>query len=210
MSFVKRHRPGRPRSERPDHHAGVHPALSTNSVSDNINNARMLPICPTLDTPRRAFLAVLLATGHAACGFTPVYAPGGAGDGLRGSLLVDEPDNRNEFTFVSRLEDRLGRARAAPYSLAYLIKTRTEGVGVTPAQETTRYNLFGQATYSVVDRASGAILATGSVNNFTGYSTTSLIVGSQSVTRDANERLMVILADQVVARLIATSSDWHR
>jgi len=155
--------------------------------------------------------ALLVAImGIVACGFTPVYAPGGAGDGLRGTLLISEPDNRNEFSFVSRLEERLGRAGTAPYTLAYVIETRSEGVGVTPAQETTRYNLFGTVTYSVVDRGSGAILATGKVDNFTGYSATSLIVGTQSVTRDANERLMVILADQVVARLIATAADWHR
>lgn len=146
----------------------------------------------------------------AACGFTPVYGPGGAGDGLRNAILVGAPDNRNEFSFVAQIEQRLGRADAAPYALNYTIKTRSEGVGITPAQETTRYNLFGVVTYSVIDRASGAKLSSGAVENFTGYSATGLVVGTQSVTRDANERLMVVLADQVVARLIATSKDWLR
>jgi LPS-assembly lipoprotein len=156
---------------------------------------------------RRAFLIASLAA-LTACGFTPVYGPGGAGDGLRNAILVGEPDNRNEFTFVGRMEERLGRAQAAPYTLNYTIKTRTEGVGITPAQETTRYNLFGVVTYDVTDRATGAKIASGEVDNFTGYSATSLVVGTQSVTRDANERLMAILADQVFARLIATSKSW--
>ena len=158
---------------------------------------------------RRAFLVVSLAT-LAACGFTPVYAPSGAGNGLRNAILVGEPDSRNEFAFVSQMEQRLGRAQAAPYALNYTIETRSEGVGITPAQETTRYNLFGMVTYDVIDRASGAKVSSGVVENFTGYSATSLIVGTRSVTRDANERLMVILADQVVTRLIATSKDWLR
>ncbi|MCG6904702.1 MAG: LPS assembly lipoprotein LptE [Rhodobacter sp.] len=158
---------------------------------------------------KRSFLAASLAT-LAACGFSPVYAPGGAGDGLRHAILVQEPDNRNEFSFVSQLEKRLGRAQSAPYALNYTIRTRTKGVGITPAQETTRYNLFGIAKYEVIDRATGKSVSSGMVENFTGYSATSLIVGTQSVTRDANERLMVVLADQVVTRLIATSTDWRQ
>ena len=158
---------------------------------------------------RRAFLIAALSV-LAACGFAPVYAPGGAGDGLRGAILVAEPGNRNAFTFVARLEQRLGQPQNPPYALAYAIRTRVDGVGITPEQETTRYNLFGAVDYTVTDQASSTVVTSGTVNNFTGYSATSLIVGTQSVTRDANERLMVILADQIVTRLIATSPDWRQ
>ncbi len=157
---------------------------------------------------RRLFLAAALAP-LAACGFAPVYGPGGAARGIQGMILVAEPDNRNEFTFVARLEERLGRAGAAPYALAYRITTETKGVGITPEQETTRYNIFGEATYRLTERGTRRVLTSGKVENFTGYSATSLIVGTQAVTRDANERLMVALADQVVARLIATAPDWR-
>ena len=155
-------------------------------------------------------LFAIFLTALSACGFSPVYAPGGTGDGLRGSILVDAPDNRKAYTFVGRLEERLGRARAAPYTMAYKIETRSEGVGITPAQETTRYNLFGTVNYTIVEKSTGAVLTSGQVENFTGYSATSLIVGTESVTRDANERLMVLMADQIVARLIATSPDWRQ
>ena len=169
----------------------ISPNASARAVSDNIRAANTLPQHPRADArqplARRFFLAFALFA-LAACGFTPVYGPGGAGDGLRGAILVNEPDNRNEFTFVSRLEERLGRAQAAPFALTYTIETKTQGVGITPAQETTRYNLFGTVTYAVIDRGSGAVIDTGVVENFTGYSATSLIVGTQSVTRDANER----------------------
>ena len=148
----------------------------------------------------RIFFAASLISMLAACGFSPVYAPGGAGDGLRGSILVDAPDDRNSFVFVSRVEERLGRAQAARYTMAYDITTLSEGVGITPAQETTRFNLFGTVSYQIIDTTTGKPVTTGQVENFTGYSATSLIVGTQSVTRDANERLMVVLADQIVAR----------
>ena len=158
---------------------------------------------------KRLFL-LSAAASLAACGFSPVHGPGGAGTALQGRILVDEPDSRNEFTFVARLEDRLGRAQAPQYALSYQITTKSEGVGITPAQETTRFNLLGTASYQVKPLGSDRVLTQGKVENFTGYSATSLIVSTQSVTRDANERLMVILADQITARLIATAPDWQQ
>ncbi len=179
-----------------------------NSVIAIISDAKDLTQCPHGDIPRRATLFGALAT-LAACGFTPVYGPGGAAQGLQGAIFAAEPDTRNGFVFVARLEERLGRPRNAPYLLDYKIDTRSEGVGITPAQETTRYNLFGTVTYTLTDQATGQVVFRGREENFTGYSATSLIVGTQSVTRDANERLMIALADQIVTRLMATARDWR-
>jgi len=165
--------------------------------------------CPGWDIPRRALLIGALTT-LAACGFTPVYGPGGLGEGLQSSILVADPTDRKAFILVARLEEKLGQPQSAPYLLAYSIDTREEGVGITPTQETTRYNLFGSVTYTVTDRTTKKVVFQGQEKNFTGYSATSLIVGSQSVTRDANERLMTALADQIVTRLIATSKDWRQ
>jgi LPS-assembly lipoprotein len=156
---------------------------------------------------KRFFLFAAL-TALTACGFTPVYGPGGAGKTLNGAILVSEPTDRNAFIFVGRLEERLGQPQSARFALDYKITTSTTGVGITPEQETTRYNLFGTIDYSIIERATDTVVNTGTVDNFTGYSATSLIVGTQSVTRDANQRLMVILADQIVAKLIATAPDW--
>lgn len=157
---------------------------------------------------RRLFASTGACLLVAACGFTPVYGPTGEGNALRNRISIAEPDNRNEFDFVAQVEDRLGHVPNAPYKLSYQITTRDEGVGVTPAQETTRYNVFGTAAYQITPVGSKTPIHTGQVENFTGYSATSLIVGTQSVTRDANRRLMVVLADQVIARLIATAPDW--
>ena len=56
----------------------------------------------------------------------------------------------------------------------------------------------------LTDTASGAQLGSGVVNSFTGYSATASTVVTLAAQRDAEERLMVILADQVVARLLST------
>ena len=148
--------------------------------------------------------------GLSACGFSPVYAPGGVGDGLNGLILADEPDNRDAFVFVAQFEKRMGRPEAPTYALRYTIQKRSEGVGITPEAETTRFNVFGGIQYSLVEFGTDREVTSGFVENFTGYSATRLIVSTQSVERNASERLMVILADQVVAKLLATASDWRK
>jgi LPS-assembly lipoprotein len=51
---------------------------------------------------RRAFLLGALAL--AGCGFTPAYAPGGAGAALRGQVRADDPTDSLGFAFVGALE----------------------------------------------------------------------------------------------------------
>ncbi len=159
------------------------------------------------DVPRRTAIFGGLSL-IAACGFTPVHAPGDGGTQLRGMINIAEPDSRNDFDFAARIEDRLGHDSGAPYLFTYKITIREEGVGVTPAQETTRYNVFGTVAYQITPQGGKTPIHTGQVENFTGYSATALIVGTQSSTRDANQRLMTVLADQVIARLLATAPDW--
>lgn len=158
---------------------------------------------------RRALVAVGLAAALAGCGFTPVYAPGGSGAGLSGMIRADAPDTRDGFDFVARIEERLGRSDAPRYALRYQIRTRDEGVGITPSAETTRFNLFGAVTYRLMDLETEAEVANGLAESFTGYSATRFTVSTDAVERDARQRLMKILADQVVTELIATAPDWR-
>ena len=158
---------------------------------------------------RRVAVFGLGTMALSACGFTPVYAPGGQGDGLNGLILADAPTNRDGFVFVGQFEERLGVAQSPVYELQYVIQTRSEGVGITPAAETTRFNLFGGISFKVVEIGSDKTVTSGFVENFTGYSATRLTVSTQTVERDARERLMKILADQVVTRLVTTAPDWR-
>ncbi len=168
-----------------------------------------LALRPSWDIPRRFVLALTLTT-LAACGFTPAYGPNGTSENLRGSILVDRPENRTEFVFVSHLEQRLGQPQSAPYELTYLITTSSQGLGVTPEQSTTRYNVSGRIDFIVKDIAADQVAHRGSVETFTGYSATGSIIGAPSAEEDARDRLMVALADQIVTELIATAPDWKR
>lgn len=151
---------------------------------------------------------ILAPLALAACGFTPAYAPGGAATALLGAVWVQDPKDKNGFDLVERLEERLGRPKTIRYDLAYTITTEAVGVGITTANEITRYNLKGVVDYTLTDRATGARLTGGRVQSFTAYSATGSTVAGLAAEEDAAFRLMRILADQITARLIAASASF--
>ena len=150
---------------------------------------------------RTALLTPLAVLG--ACGFQPVYGPGGTGRALQGQVLVQEPDDRNGFLLVRELEERLGRAGSPAYDLGLTIATEEEGLAIDPAGNTRRFNLLGSVEYALTDVATGAVVTSGKVDNFVGYSATGTTVATLAAEEDAQERLMTILADQIVRRLYA-------
>lgn len=153
---------------------------------------------------RRLFLFSPLAL--AACGFTPAYAPGGAATILTNTVRAADPTDRNGFDFVERIEERIGRPQDHRYELAYRIQTEAIGVGLTADNKITRYNLKGVIDYTLTERATGTRVTGGRVQSFTAYSATGSTVAGLAAEEDAGLRLMRILADQIVARLIAASA----
>lgn len=159
---------------------------------------------PVAQVSRRAFL--LAPLGLAACGFTPAYGPGGSAGKLTETIWVQDPTDKFAFDLVERLEERLGRPESIRYDLAYTITTEAVGVGVTTDNKITRYNLKGVVDYALTERATGAQVTGGRVQSFTAYSATGSTVAGLAAEEDAGLRLMRILADQIVARLIAASA----
>ncbi|MBI6629655.1 LPS assembly lipoprotein LptE [Pontibaca salina] len=169
---------------------------------------------------RRTFLLMPLAL--AACGFTPVYGPGGTGTALHGKIRVDAPDNQDSYYLVRNLEERFGPTTAPEYDLSFTVRTSEQGQAITAAGDITRYSIVGTVDFTLRRAADEAIIASGQVKNFAGYSATGLAVpidpddpsqGSLNAStvqtlaaeRDARERLMVMLADQIATRVLATA-----
>jgi LPS-assembly lipoprotein len=144
----------------------------------------------------------------AACGFTPAYAPGGSGTGLQNTILAAEPHDKPAFDLVERLEERLGPSDNPRFGLNYKIALTPVGVGITTNNAITRYNLTGVVDWNLTDTATGARLTGGKAENFTSYSATGSTVASLSAQEDASQRLMRIIADQIVTQLLATSGQW--
>lgn len=159
-----------------------------------------------LSYKRKLLILGILALG--ACGFQPAYGPNGPAANLQGSVEIQAPNTRNGFNFVRRLEERLGQPQATNYALSYTLQLSEDGLAITQSQVTTRYNVLGVADYSVRDLNTGNVVHSGTVNSFTSYSATGTTVSTSTAKRSAYARLMIILADQITTRLIATSGTW--
>lgn len=145
---------------------------------------------------------VALAGALAGCGFTPVHGPGGSAEGLRGSVRVDAPDTREGFAFVEQMEQRLGRSSAPRYDLSYTIETEEQGLAITGSNFVTRFNVEGVIRYAVRPVGAKDPVTEGVVTAFTSYSASGSTISTLASERDAQARLMVILADRLVARLL--------
>lgn len=150
---------------------------------------------------RRMILFAPLA--FAACGFQPVYGPGGAGAALQNRVQVDPPGDQDTYILVRELESRLGRSDDPLYGLSLGISTAQAQLAVDREGDIGRFNRVATVDYSLRSLADGQVLTSGRVNNFVGYSATGTSVVSLAGSRDAQRRLMTIIADQVVSRLYA-------
>lgn len=149
-----------------------------------------------LSDRRRFLLGLAALAGMAGCRFSPVYAPGGAGRVLQGAVRADDPTQRDEYQFVAALEERLGRPEAPRYALSYRIGQRYVG------GEASRVQVLGTLEYVLTEIATGQELASGRVEGNAGFSTTGTQLAEQAAADDAELRLMRMLADSLVLRLM--------
>jgi LPS-assembly lipoprotein len=156
---------------------------------------------------RRRFGVVLAAAALAGCGFTPVYGPDGTGAALLGQLSLDPPQDRNDYLLQRRIEERLGQATAGAWRLSTQIKTDDIGLGFTTDGDITRYNINGTTDYTLRRTGSSEIFRQGKIQHFTSYSATGTTVATLAAKRDAEVRLMTILADQIIDQLLIISKD---
>lgn len=156
--------------------------------------------------PRRLTRRATLASGLmalAGCGFAPVYGRQGTGNRLIGQIALSAPTSPNTHLFNRRFEERMGRA-SGPLSLSLRLNTEQQSLGTTSTGNTTRYRVLGRASFTLRDSA-GAALTEGKTETFTGYSATGSTVATLAAERDARERLMLLLADQVIDELLLAS-----
>lgn len=154
---------------------------------------------------RRTLLIVGLLGTLAGCGFTPAYGPNGVANDLLNSILIDKPNNHDTYLLNRHLETRLGRSVNPTFAMSTKITVTEEQMAISANNITNRFNVIGQVEFSLRDLASDTVTTTGTVNSFTGYSATGTTAATQAAAHDARERLMVILADQIITRLIATT-----
>ncbi|MFA8387079.1 MAG: LPS assembly lipoprotein LptE [Pelagibaca sp.] len=155
---------------------------------------------------RRALIALSALFAGSACGFTPAFGPEGGASVLQDNLRVVAPDRRDGFLMAQRLEDRFGRNDGGRYVLTATPTIRRQGLATSVEGTTNRFQVTGVVDFALRDTQSDTVVRQGRVNDFTGFSATGSTVATLAAERDATARLMVILADQIVDRLIISAS----
>lgn len=147
--------------------------------------------------------ALLGLLGLAGCGFSPLLGEDGA---ARGVFSFEADETVLGFQLTGRLAERLGTTQSPQYVIKTTIKTSQRAAAITEDGDTSRLNIIGTATWSLVEITTGAQVAAGEVENFTSYSATGSTVATQTAQDDAGARLAVILADLIVTRVLVALS----
>jgi LPS-assembly lipoprotein len=151
---------------------------------------------------KRHFLLAGAAFLVSACNFTPAYGPDGAGSKLEGRIFIEAPSNKDTYLLTRRLETRLGRADSAPMTLSVSVSHRLDGLGATATGSSTRQHRKGTLRYTLSNSKTEKKIDSGKISNFVGYSVTGNTATSLAAERASEERLMNVLADQLVDRLL--------
>jgi len=130
---------------------------------------------------RRAFLIGSLmaaAAGLSACGFTPLYATGGAAGGLSVIEIatpagdIQAPDGRAAYLLREQLNDALARDQARPavyrLTISSLSETR-DPRGLGPTNVASRYEMSLRVEYTLNEIAGGRELKTGAQTVLVSY-----------------------------------------
>ena len=137
----------------------------------------------------------------AACGFKPVYGPGGRAEKLTGRIEVLPPSDEEGRALSQRLEERLGLPQSPDLTLGADIFISEEQLGVLPDGSISRYNVIGRVDWTLL-RGTETVLS-GSEQSFTAYSANSTAVATIVAQRDARRRLMILIADRITADILA-------
>ena len=134
------------------------------------------------------------------CGYAPVHGTNPKTKKLYTSVFVQAPKDRVEFELVRNLEKQFRKNSSSKYQLNYTLTIKEEKGVVSASQTLERYSLFGSLKYSLNDKDGGVVL-TNTAKSFTAYSATGTPLATERAKRDAQDRLMVILAEQVLTRI---------
>lgn len=148
---------------------------------------------------------ILMTAALAGCGFKPAYGPSGTASVLMNQVVIDEPTGNNTYLLVRELEGRLGRVSSGKYGLSVSVTSEQRSIAKSISGVTSRYDVLATADYALRDLDTKEVLTSGKVDSFTGYSTTGSTVATLAAETDAYERLMVILADQILSKLVIFS-----
>ncbi len=151
---------------------------------------------------------LLLASG---CALRPLYAGGTSGavaTALESVQVAPIQGGRPGWLVRAALEDRLGRRESdAPrYRLEVELDDAITGFGIRSDDAVTRERRTLRARYRLVDAERGTVLLDATAGSDAGVDVVSSEYATVAAEQTALERLAVVIADQIVARLALYAS----
>lgn len=153
---------------------------------------------------KRLALLLAIAAATSGCGLHPLYAGGENGHvaQLLHSVAVQPIPGQSGYLVRTALVDRLGSSGEAPrYRLQVQLDDDIEGFGIRGDSAVTRERRTLRARYQLVDSTNGTVVLDATAGSDVGIDVVSSEYATVAAEQSALERLSVILADQIVARL---------
>ena len=150
-------------------------------------------------------LLLVLALALSGCGLRPVYGGGQSGSVAQGLRTIAVGKIPGQVGWLTRnaLIDRLGGEAdgQGKYRLEVELDDNITGFGIRGDSATTRERRTLRARYRLVDLANGEVVLDATAGSDAGIDVVSSEYATVAAEQTAVERLVVVVADQIVARL---------
>ena len=155
-------------------------------------------------------LLLILALALSGCGLRPVYSGGQSGSVTQGLRTITVGKIPGQVGWLTRnaLVDRLGGEAdgQGKYRLEVELDDNITGFGIRGDSATTRERRTLRARYRLVDLANGEVVLDATAGSDAGIDVVSSEYATVAAEQTAVERLVVVVADQIVARLATFSA----
>jgi LPS-assembly lipoprotein len=152
----------------------------------------------------RVFL-LIVAFALCGCGLRPLYGGGESSSVSQGLQTIEVGKIPGQVGWLTRnaLVDRLGGEAegTGKYRLEVELDDNITGFGIRGDSATTRERRTLRARYRLVDLANGAVVLDATAGSDAGIDVVSSEYATVAAEQSAVERLVVVVADQIVARL---------
>jgi LPS-assembly lipoprotein len=155
-------------------------------------------------------IALLGLAPCSGCGFTPLYATPGIGQGLS-SIDVVAPQGRVGYLLREDLEDALGRDKSASprWRLEMTVDQSRSPRGLTEEDVAERYVLAINVRYHLTEVATGKIAHTGSVASEVSYDAADAPYAAIAARQDTQQRAANDAARKIQIDLAAWLAEQH-
>ena len=153
---------------------------------------------------KKYFFTLFLYVFITGCSFEPAWvAKNQKAKMLWERVDFKEAKTSNEFRLNRYLASRLGKSDDPELLLKYELFTETKRSALSFDGKAFRIRIYGEVKFSLIQNGKNTILLTSSVRDSAAYSDAILAVTDEASERDAYTRLMVLLGDRIVDKLLS-------